>query len=180
MASKKIAVICDGREISYGLNLLHIFQYKNDKDTIVSENSQDVEIEMYSVSAFKHASIGKKTVKIFINDVKKIDSSFRKVFDDFGMIIYESEAEYILKADDSVISASNYDAFLNFANNKFKEYLLLEKQYIERVNQFDAKWIVTQFNKEHTGGLFSKSNVKKQQQFDCLSYILYLEYLLNK
>ena len=36
--SKKIAIVCDGKEISYALNLLHLFQYKNEIEEFNSDN----------------------------------------------------------------------------------------------------------------------------------------------
>ena len=48
MSLKKFAVICDGKEISYGLNLFHLFQYKNEEEKFHSRKFDELSIEMYS------------------------------------------------------------------------------------------------------------------------------------
>ena len=54
--SNKIAIVCDGKEISYALNLLHLFQYKNEIEEFNSDNYKEASIEMYSAAAFGHAA----------------------------------------------------------------------------------------------------------------------------
>lgn len=177
MSSSKIAVICDGKEISYGFNLFHLFQYKNEKDEFISGKYDELSIEMYSVVAFRHANISKKTIRIYVGEAQSVDFSYKKVFDKFGMAIYQRENDYVLKADDKQLNS--YSEFISYANEKRNEYIELEKDYFMKVGALDVNWIVSEFTQAHSGGLFRKANATVQQLYDCLSFVVYLEFLKN-
>ncbi len=180
MSSTKIAIVCDGKEISFGFNLLHLFQYKNDSIEFISGMINDLSIGIYSAEVFRHMNISKKTIKVYVNDVHRIDSSFTEVYNKFGMCIYCSELGYILKADDKVLSGKEYEQFVSYANQKRKEYLAFEKQFVEKVEEIDKNWISKVFIQESSRGLFGKKNTKIQQQYDCLAFVMYMDFLKNK
>lgn len=177
MSSSKIAVICDGKEVSYGFNLFHLFQYKNEKDKFISGKYDELSIEVYSVAAFRHANVSKKATKIYVGAAQSVDSSYKKVFDKFGMAIYQRENDYVLKVDDKQLNS--YSEFISYANEKRNEYIELEKGYFMKVGELDANWIVSEFTQSHSVGLFRKENTIVQQLYDCLSFVVYLEFLKN-
>lgn len=178
MSSKmKIAIICDGKEISFGLNLLHLFLYKDDKVEFSCENKGEIEIELFSLSSFRHTKVSPETIKVFTNNTQSANASYSKVFDEYGMKIYKSDKTFIIRADDSRLSGVVYDEFVNFANKKAKEYLELEQSYINRVLSHNNSWITKSFDRVPSGGLFIKKKQRIQQQYDCLAYILYLNHL---
>lgn len=180
MSSKKITIVCDGKEISYGLNFLHLFQYKSEKEKFNSNLLNDLSIEIHSVETFRHTNTSKKTIKIFVGNAKNVDVSYSNIFNKFGMTIYQAESNFILKADAKQLVSREYEDFIIYANAKRKKYYVLEKQYIARVEALDLDWIAKEFKKSHSGGLFDKRSAKVQQQYDCLAFVLYLEFLENK
>lgn len=175
MESRKIAVVCDGKEISYGLNLFHLFQYKSEKEKFISNLIDDISIEMYSVAAFSHVNACRNTIRIYVGKAQDIDSSYAGIFGKFGMFIYKSEMNYVLKADDKQLA--DYEEFIYYANERRKEYFYLEKKYIDRVNALNPKWITGIFKKSHTKGRDYNKSVTAQQQYDCLAYVMYLDVL---
>lgn len=177
MSSINLAIICDGKEISYGMNLFHLFYYKNEKDHFASGKYDDLSIEMYSFAAFHHANISKKTAKIYVGSVQCIDTCYKKVFDKLGMAIYQKENDYVLKVDDNQMNS--YSEFISYANEKRNEYIKVEKEYFIKVGTLDANWIVSEFTKSNSGGLFKKKNTIVQQLYDCLSFVAYLDFLEN-
>lgn len=178
MDSKKIAIVCDGKEISYGFNLLHLFQYKNEKENFTSNLIDDLSIELYSEAAFRHTNISKKTTKVYIGSVKNMDASYLRIFSKYGMAIYQSEMNYILKVNDKQLTGKEYSKFIAYANLNRKEYCALEQGYINRVETLDLNWIAKEFE-EVSSGLLGKRNAKVQQQYDCLAFVMYL-YVLKK
>lgn len=177
MSSSKIAVICDGKEVTYGFNLFHLFQYKSEKDEFISGKYDELTIEVYSVAAFRHANVSKKATKIYVGAAQSVDSSYKKVFKKFGMAIYQRENDYVLKVDDKQLNS--YSEFISYANEKRNEYIELEKDYFMKVGELDANWIVSEFIQFHSDGLFRKGNTIVQQLYDCLSFVVYLEFLKN-
>lgn len=177
MGSSKIAIICDGKEISYGFNLFHLFQYKNEKEKYISGKYDELSIEMYSVAVFRRANISKKTTRIYVGAAQSVDVSCKKIFDKFGMAIYQREHDYVLKADDKQLNS--YSEFILYANKKRNEYIEVEKDYFMKVGALDANWIVSEFIQYHSGGLFEKTNTMVKQLYDCLSFVVYLEFLKN-
>lgn len=175
MSSYKIAVICNGKEISFGLNLFHLFQYKNEEEKLISNKFDEIVIELYSAAAFCHSNISKKTVRIYVGTVQNVDSSYKKVFEKFGMEIYQNENAYILKANDKQLDC--YSDFISYANEKRIEYIELEKDYFSKVVVLDKNWIVSEFLQANPGGIFRKANTKIQQLYDCLAFVVYLDIL---
>lgn len=177
MSSYKIAVICDGKEISFGLNLFHLFQYKNEEEKLISSKFDEISIELYSAVAFRHSNISKKTTRIYIGTAQNVDFSYKKVFEKFGMEIYQSENAYILKANDKQLNC--YSDFISYANEKRREYIELEKDYFSTVGALDRNWIVSEFAQTNSGEMFKKANTKVQQLYDCLAFVVYLDFLKN-
>ena len=60
MSEKQLCIISNGKEISYGLNLYHLFQYKDEKESFRSSKYASIKVDMYSAAAFKHANVSKK------------------------------------------------------------------------------------------------------------------------
>lgn len=178
-----MAIVCEGKEISYGLNLLHLLHYKNDNEVFSSEVGSMISAEIYSVLTFRHASISKKVLKVFVGDAQNPNSSYSKVFCQYGLSIFSSEAGFILKVDDTKLSGDVYENFILYSNKRRKEYFDLEKNYMNRVESMDVKWVAKRFDKTFSEGLLGikkKSKLIKQQQYDCLSFVLYLDYLAKK
>lgn len=177
MSLKKFAVICDGKEISYGLNLFHLFQYKNEEEKFHSRKFDELSIEMYSSMAFRHANISKRTIRIFIGTAQNIEASYEKVFDKFGMEIYKKENIYVLKASEKQLNC--YSDFVTYANEKRREYIELEKDYFVKVSALDKNWIAGEFVQSNSGGLFRKDNTKVQQLYDCMAFVVYVDLFKN-
>lgn len=177
MSLNKIAVVCDGKEISFGLNLFHLFQYKSEEDKYVSSKFDELSIELYSAAAFRHSGISKKTTRIYVGVVLNVDSSYKKVFGKFGMEIYQNKNAYILKVSDKQLNS--YVDFLSYANERRREYIKLEKDYFDKVGALDGNWIVGEFVQTNSGGLFRKDNSKVQQLYDCLAFVVYIDFLKN-
>lgn len=177
MSLYKIAIICDGKEISYGLNLFHLLQYKNEKEKFISGKYDELSIEMYSIAAFRHTNISKKATRIYVGAAKSVDSSYKKVFDKFGMEIYQNENDYVLKTNDKQLNS--YGEFISYANEKRREYIELEKDYFMKVGALDVNWIASEFAQTNSGALFQKENAIARQLYDCLSFAAYLDFLKN-
>lgn len=177
MSSNKIAVICDGKKISYGLNLFHLFKYKNEEECFISSRFDELSIEMYSAIVFLHANISKETIRIYVGMEQSIDSSYKKVFNQFGMEIYQNENSYVLKADNKQLDC--YSNFISYANEKRREYIEIEKDYFDKVAVLDKNWIASEFVQANSVGLFRKENTRVQQLYDCLAFIVYINFLKN-
>ncbi len=179
MGVKKVAIVCEGKDISYGFNLFHLLQYKSEKEMFTCDMLGDSSVELYSAEAFKRADVSEGTIRIFVNPARTTDTSYTNVFQKYGMNIMQSETGYILKADDKQLSGQVYEAFLAYANEKRKAYFSAEKVYIERIGTCDSDWISKEFKKVSSGGLYAKKSKRLQQQYDCLSYVLYSDFLKN-
>lgn len=59
MEEKEIAIICDGREISFGLNLKHLFNFDN-RMQHYSVLGSDKAVEIYTPAVFKRENITRK------------------------------------------------------------------------------------------------------------------------
>lgn len=175
MTSSEIAVVCTGREIAYGLNLFHLLQYNDEKEQFTSSKCDNLSVEMYSIAVFRHTGISQKAIRIYVGAAQSVDSSYKKVFDKFGMVIYQSENAYILKADAK--QSDSYNEFISYANEKRKEYIELEKDYFIKVCTLDTNWIAGRFISASSGKLFKKIRPSVQQLYDCLSFVVYLNFL---
>lgn len=174
MNSVKIAIICNGKEISYGLNLLHLFQYKDKATEFYCSSFDQSSIMMYSAAAYRHATPPTPHTQVFIGNVVEIDSSYAVIYSKYGMVIYQSDSSFILKANDNQLLGQNYEAFLDYANAIRKRYCDLEIQYATRIERLDVNWIAKDFEQLSSHRLFCKKNERLQQQYDCLAFIMYL------
>lgn len=177
MSSMKIAIVCEGKDISYGYSLLHLLRYKNENEVFTCNMLGDISVELYSAEAFRHADISKGTIEIFVNHVQIPETSYTNVFQRFGMDIFQLETAYVLRADEKQLTGAEYERFIAYANAKRKEYFALEKQYTDRVGACDADWISKEFKQKSSNGLLGKKKEKLQQQYDCLAYVLYSDFL---
>lgn len=179
MPKDKIAIICDGKEISYGINLKHLFSYKNDIEQYHSSLGNIKDVEIYTPAVFKRERNSLKTTKVYIGSDYQINENCQKVLDCFGMNIYEDDNLFIVCADPSKIASDEYNKFIIYANGMRNKYIEVENQYFSMINSHDHKWVCDEFIKVKLSKLFVKKydlQIKKQQ-YDCLSYILYLQYL---
>lgn len=180
MNQNKIAIVCDGKEISYGMNLLHLFRYKSEKESFLSDHNAGMDIEIFSLAAYRHANISKKTVKVFIGEVQGVTPSMNPLFCQYGMTVWGTDSEIVLKADAKVLTGEQYEKFIAFANKKRMEYFELEKEYVRKAEARDGKWIAKEFEQAVYSGLPGRKNslkAKMKQQYDCMAFVLYLDYL---
>lgn len=182
MSEKQLCIISNGKEISYGLNLYHLFQYKDEKEFLRSSKYASVKVDMYSTAAFKHANISKKDWKIFISDASSQLTSTSKeiIFEKYGMIISQSKESLFLEVKSKELTGNEYTEFLAYANRCRKEYIEIENDYVEKVKKNAAHWISDTFSPIEKKGLFCAKNTeagKRQQQYDCLAFVIYLDYM---
>jgi len=180
MYKNRFAIVCEGKEIAYGINLLHLFQFINDVEVFSSDVGSGCIVEIYSVAALKHANISKNAIKIYVGEIQKPDLSYRKVFSKYGMNIFISVDGFLLKEDDIKLSGGDYDSFILYANKRSQEYVDLEKNYIDRIGNVDHSWVTKDFQKVSRKGLLDIKSTSKAitlQQYDCLAFVLYLDYL---
>ena len=182
LSEKQLCIISNGKEISYGLNLYHLFQYKDEKESFRSSRYASIKVDMYSTAAFKHANVSKKGWKIFISDVSGQLTSTSKeiIFEKYGMILFRSNESLFLEVKPKELTGNGYTEFLAYANRCRKEYIEIENDYVEKVKVKAAHWIADTFNPIEKKGLFCAKNTdagKRQQQYDCLAFIIYLDYV---
>ena len=182
MSDKHLCIISNGKEISYGLNLYHLFQYKDEKESFRSNKYASIKVDMYSTAAFKHANVSKKDWKIYISDASSQLTSTSKeiIFEKYGMIIFQSNESLFLEVRPKELTGNGYAEFLAYANRCRKEYIEIENDYVEKVKVKAAHWIAETFNPIEKKGLFVAKNTdrgKQQQQFDCLAFVIYLDYI---
>ncbi len=178
---KKLTVICDGREISYGMALIHMFKYENDDGCINSSFGKNYDAKMYSFVAYKHATIGKNVIKIFVGKTYPIDSSVKLLFAKYGMSIYKKGADYIFTVAEISLKNGTYEEFIKYANKKRTAFLLYEKEYADKVSVLNSKWLPGPFALVQSMELFGKANRQKiQQLYDCMAYVFYLDFIVTK
>ena len=182
MADNHLCIICNGKEISYGLNLYHLFLYKDQKESFKSNTYKGIKVDIYSIAAFKHANVSKKDKKIYIGDVNTPPAITSKdiIFEKYGMIIFQSNESLYLEVNPKKLSGNAYMEFLAYANQRRQDYIETEKHYAETVAVKDVRWIAETFNPIEKKGLFGINNNdvnKRQQQYDCLAFVTYLDYI---
>ena len=177
MGKKTVAIVCNGKELSYGIPLSHMFKYVDEKEELFSAGAAEIESEIYSIKAFRHTSIPTSVIKVFIGDTKEVCSSCQKIFDVYGLSIAKTGTTMLVNADPKAFSQREYLDFLAFANTQRYNYLDTEKEYAENVQKRDKKWIPSEFTPIEIAGPFSAEKRLRrirQQQFDCLAFVLYL------
>lgn len=178
MEEKKIAIVCDGKEISYGMNIFHLMRYEENGVSFKSEKSSNIDSDMYSLAAYRHTKISKKAYRIFVGKTRDIDPSMEKILDNYGMSIWTDASKAILLADSGCLKGDVYTDFLDFAGNVRNEYISIEGEYVKRLDGINDKWINKSFERMESGSLFKQNNSKQklQQQYDCLAFVFYMEY----
>ncbi len=177
MPKGEIALICSGKEISFGMGLYHLFQYKDEKDAFVSDLCSGISVEMYSLAAFKHASISKNTEKIFFGSACVQRSETVDIFNKFGMRIIKAKDTLNISADSALLNGAVYKDFVSYANQVREKFIKAETGYFKKVNEKNNRWIPDEFKQLTSKGLFGAKglmNEKQQQQYDCLAFIAYL------
>ena len=170
----KVAIICTGTEISYGMNLIHLIKYEDQDVCIKCHNYDGVDFEIYSIRVFEKKKISTNTLKIFIGTAAKQTGNL--IFDKYGMYI---------RKDDDVITCSvdinkldKYSEFIEYANDQRDKYLNSEKDYIQSVCSLNSDYIVQKFATINGQGLFMNNRIQKlkiQQLYDCMAFILFNE-----
>ncbi len=176
MENTKIAIVCNGREISYGMNLLHLTRYQDEETEFTSERYRETDVAIYSAEVYMHSKMAPGTVSVFIGNIQSVDGSMHKVFDQYGMVVWRDERNIIVKASAEILCGETYTRFLKFANRKRNEYIETEKDYVRKATERNSEWIAPVFQEITSGGMFGYSKVvkkKMQQQFDCMAFILY-------
>lgn len=176
---KNISIICNGKEISYGMTLVHLFQYHNKEVCFKSKRCKDINVEIYSIAAFKD-SRNKTSIRVFINNDSPLSSSKQVVFEKYGIIILKAGNDYAIITDPLVLNKNTYKSFLTMANDRRNAYVKYESEYIEKVNGLEENWLPYPFVETGCYGFFGKRKelkVKTQQQFDCAAYVMYIDFL---
>lgn len=179
MEFDRIAIICSGKELSWGMGLLHLFRFQTETERFINEKA-GIGAEIYSAGAFRAEHIPRCTMKIFVGVAADSSPARREVFRRWGMTIESAEGEMAVKADVNGLNGAEYDRFLAYANKRRSEYLAAAEGYVRRVTEKDENWIAGTFERMGGGGLFGQSGSAKRklrQQYDCLAFVLYLEHL---
>lgn len=172
----KIAVVCDGKEISYGLGLMHLFQFKNDDEKFVSKRGEDLLAEIYTVGSFKSAGASKNSICIFVNNDSFLSSAKSVVFNEDGIQIHKDENKYAIFSDPKSLEKGDYTGFVVRANKKRNEYCKLENEYVNRLDSLGVNWLPGNFLVLSPKGPFGGKKFLKnmlQQQYDYAAYLLY-------
>lgn len=173
----KLAIVCDGKEISHGLGLLHLFQFKNDDEKFMSKRGEDLSAEIYTVGSFKSTWASKNSICIFVNNDLLLSSAKSVVFNEDGIQIYKDENKYAIFSNSESLEKADYNGFVVRANKKRNEYCELEKEYVNRLNSLGVNWLPGNFSVLSPKGFFGKNKFLKdmlQQQYDYATYLLYL------
>ena len=172
--ANKIYIICDGKEISYGQSLQHLFSYKDEDNIYFSSVGEIYKPEIYSIATFRHTSVSKKSYKIYVGSAGQGNKS-KEIFNRFGMKINKKDNVLIITADTDETLINKQADFISFANSKRQEYLELEKDYVSRIS---VDWLPGQFAiSEKSKGLFNRRSSKDsvQQLYDCLGFVVYMD-----
>lgn len=175
-----IAIVCSGKEISFGFNLLHLMSYKDENTNFMSDVCSIAYPNLYSLAAFQHTKPSPDTYCIYVGEAKQAPSDAKPVFHRFGMSVWKDGSSIIMCADPVDISGDDeYDRFLTYANLKRQEYQNVEAGYYKKVTDANPNWIAGEFKNLQPTSPWRKSINKRrlQQQYDCLSFVVYLEFL---
>lgn len=172
-----IAIICDGKEISYGLSLLHLIKYENNEHRYYSKIYEKIDSDIYSTKVYLREGVNKGFMKVFISPRFTIKGDI--IFDKYGMKIYKDNRDYFLTSDVNLMKDNDYNEFIVFANEQRNNYIKKECEYVSRVEKENSDWIVREFSSIETSkGLFKKSGIDiLQQQFDCMAFVFINEIL---
>lgn len=176
MNIETIAIICDGRELSYGASLSHLFRYVSENQLICSSAAGRIRTELFSKKAFTRASIPSSTIKIYYGNAANLNISGATILNQFGMKITQAESCLSINSDPRLLDQNTYTSFLEYANSKREGYIGYEKEYVNKVLEIEPTWIPTEFVYIKKSGIFSYekySRMIQQQQFDCLAFVLY-------
>lgn len=175
-----IAIVCSGKEISFGFNLLHLMSYQDENSNFMSDTYSMAYPKLYSLSAFQHTKLPANIYCVYVGGAKQAPSDVKPVFHQFGMNVWKDDSSIIMCADPVSISGDDeYDSFLTYANLKRQEYQNIEARYYKKVTDAAPNWIVGEFNRLPPTGLWRKSTGirRLQQQYDCLSFVVYSDFL---
>ena len=172
----KLAIVCDGKEISYGLGLLHLYQFKNDYEKFVSKRGEDLLAEIYTVGAFKSAGALKNSICVFVNNDSFLSSAKSVVFHEDGIQICKDENKYAIFSNPESLEKVDYNGFITRANGKRNAYCELEKEYVNRLNSLGVSWLPGSFTVLTPKGILGRKKLLKdmlQQQYDYAAYLFY-------
>ena len=175
---KSIAIVCDGTEIAFGMNLLHLIKYEEEDKSAKCKKYKDCNAEIYTIKVFERSKKISDVLKIYIGKAGKIEGS--PIVTKYGISIWKSDESIFCVADASKISKKDYADFLKYANGLRDKYIEAEKEYFHSVNDLNSKWIVQEYKAVSYDGLFgrnSKQKAKLQQLYDCAALMLYTDIL---
>lgn len=176
MLKKKVAIVCNGKELSYGSSLSHLFKYIGEAEELLSSASKMVDVELYSEKAFIRSPLPKSTIIIRCGEIFESGSSGKIIFKEYGMTVNRIGQSLFINANPKELFQNDYESFLVYANTKRNEYIKCEKDYFNNVLDKEKNWIPLEFIKLKNKGLWGNEKLlrkKKQQQFDCLAFVLY-------
>ncbi len=177
-SNNKVAIVCDGTEITYGMGLVNLLKYVDDNNTVLSKKGKTNNVEIYSIKVFERSGVSKDTDRVFFGKVSKKEGD--RVYEKYGMEIWKKDKNIYCIANTNVLNGKVYDEFLTYAEQKRNDYTKSEADYISEIDGLALKFINNRFVAAPKKGLFgSSSNDKKKlaQQYACLSYVIYDEYL---
>ena len=184
MSKNQIAIICDGKEISYGMNLLHLLKYDDVEKqiTFVNEGAEGFELDIYSVGVYKRAGIPKTAIKIFIGSAlqQRKGDELMPVFNQHGITVMSNKKEIGITVNPLLLDEQAYDAFICFANKVAESFMETAQIYAEHVSKYCDNWIKKSFIPIQAKGLFgNKTNIKNrtQQLYDCAAYVVFMNCL---
>ena len=91
----------------------------------------------------------------------------------------EEKTNSIIEAPSSLDEKFAYVYGYQLLNSIMLTMPELEKDYFMKVGTLDVKWMASEFTKALPKGLFRKANTTVQQLYDCLSFVVYLDFLKN-
>ena len=177
---KNIAIICDGTEIAYGMNLLHLIKYVEEDNFVMCKKYKDFNAEIYTVKYFEREKKLLDTYNIYIGKAGRLVG--KSIFERFGISIWVNEKNLVCKSDIGTLGDKEYEGFLNYANGLRKEYLNKEKEYVKAVSDCNPNWIVHEFKPVNSSGMFSRNSKQKerlQQLYECAALVLFNEVMSN-
>lgn len=184
MGKNQIAIICDGKEIAYGTNLLHLLKYDDveKKVAFFNEFAADFKVDIYSTGVYKRAGISKTALKIFIGSAiqERKGGELSPVFCQHGITVMSNKDEITITVNPQLLDEKAYDAFISFANKQAESFIKTEKAYAEHVAEYSDNWITKSFMPIQAKGLFGNRTCLKdrtQQLYDCAAYVVFMNCL---
>lgn len=175
---KNIDVVSTERDHVYGTSLIKLFQYSKNQEILHCKMYQSLTTGIYVPGVFEHLKQKKHTLTVFLDEPLRYKPN-KLLFDQYGMRIWIIGNDIYLKAEPHYLNKLCYSEFLEFAKDIQSRYIEQENEYVSQVRMYDPNWLIENFEPARKCFLFgSKSNLekKRQQQFECLAFLFYMDY----